>query len=627
MSETAPLSSPLPDGDVNDCYSGINQDACADEPDITSTKDACEKINKKAKQLFLDSVGDADILDPITASAKVVDSIGKAFGASSESNSEVIQSVKEQNNSTVVQQLFNQCDASADASAQNIIMGQDKSCVEALVASGASIDEVRSTQANITQNATANATAGCSVQSMMENVASLKTSTDQQAVLQVLQEANGLFSGSSANTNFCSSIDVTNDTCSWMQTQNCCIAEANAQAVNLIDAGCLTDQANITQTAVSNASSTCSISSSGKNSFDMSNYISQKADAEITQKSTGLSTGVIVLLLVIILLGPVVCFIVSEFIGDAGKLLKDCGQAIANATQKGDTIGNTTQQVKPSNDVKTQPSGKKKTDAASSSAQVKVVGGQGVEWTGLILFMFSLVVSAGLCIFLAINALGYYNSTKVDAIDGMLNFPLSDCDSTSLSTMGDFAENLANPLNWPNLVSDLGIGDNKYVGTRSTYKDALYTFETNEKVNGMDFFVDRDQVATPSASPEGVEYEDPTGADDKNPIAGDNPPKDDQMGTVMYSDDLAYDPQTCSKIGGMNSDKFTTFTKSKATSGSILWKTLGISCIVVGVIMLGVLILFIVLAATMGKSSPDVKITNNTYNGQTSGAGREKPGR
>lgn len=617
MSDVAPLSPPLPNGDINDCYSGINSDPCADEPDVTSTKDACEKINKKAKDLWSDMVPDSDFLDPISASSKCIDSIGKAFGSSSDSESTVIQSVKEQNNSVQVQQLFNQCDAYANSSADNIITGQSDDCVEALQAGGFKADEIRTTINNIKQNAEANATAGCSVQSIMQNVASLKTSTDQQAVLQVLQEANGLFSGNSANTNFCSSIDVTNDTCSWMQQQNCCIANANAEAMNLIDAGCLTDQANITQNAVSNASSTCTISSSGSNSIDMSNYIAQKADADVTQKSTGVTSTALIILVVIIFAAPALVLIIASLSSAFGSSIKSVGTAISEAARGGDKVGGTTNSAPkppPSNKKQTtDPSVRRKTSTSDASGVQYNIGkasGTGVDWTGLIVFLFSLAMSAGCCFFLAALCIGYYNSTKVDAIDGMLNYPLTDCDSTTLSTMGDFAENLANPFNWPNLVSDLGIGDNAYVGTRSTYKDAVATFESNDKVYAMDFFVDRDKVPTPTASPEGVVYEDPTGADNENPISGDNPPKDDQMGTVMYVNTPTYEPQSCTKIGGMNEDKFTTFTKAKATTGWKIWRNTGIGAIVFGIVVLAILILFIVFAAKSGGGA-NITINNN----------------
>ena len=617
MSDTAPLSPPLPNGDINDCYSGINSDPCHDEPDVTSAKDACEKINKKSKQLWEDMVPNGDFLDPISASSKCIDSIGKAFGSSSDSESTVIQSVKEQNNSVQVQQLFNQCDAYATSSAENIITGQSDECVEALAASGFKADEIRTTINNIKQNAKASATAGCSVQSMMQNVASLKTSTDQQAVLQVLQEANGLFSGNSANTNFCSSIDVTNDTCSWMQQQNCCIANANAEAMNLIDAGCLTDQANITQNAVSNASSTCSISSSGSNSLDMSNYIAQKADADVSQKSTGVTSTALIILIVIIFAAPTIVLIIASLSAAFGSSIKSVGTAISEAARGGDKVGGTTNSAPkppPSNKKQSNyPSVRKKTstsDASGVQYNIGKAGGAGVDWTGLIVFLFSLAISAGCCFFLAALCIGYYNSTKVDAIDGMLNYPLTDCDSTALSTMGDFAENLANPFNWPNLVPDLGIGDNAYVGTRSTYEDAVATFESNDKVYAMDFFVDRDKVATPTASPEGVVYEDPTGADNENPISGDNPPKDKQMGTVMYVNTPTYEPQSCTKIGGMNEDKFTTFTKAKATTGWKIWRNTGIGAIVFGIVVLAILILFIVFAAKSG-SGANITINND----------------
>jgi len=616
MSNIAPLSPPLPNGDINDCYSGINSDPCHDESDVTSAKDACEKINKKSKQLWEDMVPGGDFLDPISASSKCIDSIGKAFGSSSDSESTVIQSVKEQNNSVQVQQIFNQCDAYATSSAQNIITGQSDECVEALVAGGFNADEIRTTVSNINQNAEANAEAGCSVQSMMQNVASLKTSTDQQAVLQVLQEANGLFSGNSANTNFCSSIDVTNDTCSWMQQQNCCIANANAEAVNLIDAGCLTDQANITQNAVSNASSTCSISSSGSNSLDMSNYIAQKADADISQKSTGVTSTALIILIVIIFAAPTIVLIIASLSSAFGSSIKSVGTAISEAARGGDKVGGTTNSApKPPPSKKKQSTSssvrkKSTTNATDVQYNFDKAGGAGVDWTGLIVFLFSLAISAGCCFFLAALCIGYYNSTKVDAINGMLNYPLTDCDSTTLSTMGDFAENLANPFNWPNLVPDLGIGDNAYVGTRSTYKDAVVTFESNDKVYAMDFFVDRDKVPTPTASPEGVVYEDPTGADNENPISGDNPPKDDQMGTVMYVNTPTYEPQSCTKIGGMNEDKFTTFTKAKATTGWKIYFNTGIGAIVFGLVVLAILFLFIIFAAKSG-SGANITINND----------------
>jgi hypothetical protein len=468
---------------------------------------------------------------------------------------------------------------------------------------------------------------------MMQNVASLKTSTDQQAVLQVLQEANGLFSGNSANTNFCSSIDVTNDTCSWMQQQNCCIANANAEAMNLIDAGCLTDQANITQNAVSNASSTCSISSSGSNSLDMSNYIAQKADADVSQKSTGVTSTALIILIVIIFAAPTIVLIIAiaSLSAAFGSSIKSVGTAISEAARGGDKVGGTTNSAPkqpPSNKnrstyssviKKTSTSdasgvqyniGTSTSDASGVQYNIGKAGGAGVDWTGLIVFLFSLAISAGCCFFLAALCIGYYNSTKVDAIDGMLNYPLTDCDSTALSTMGDFAENLANPFNWPNLVPDLGIGDNAYVGTRSTYEDAVATFESNDKVYAMDFFVDRDKVPTPTASPEGVVYEDPTGADNENPISGDNPPKDKQMGTVMYVNTPTYEPQSCTKIGGMNEDKFTTFTKAKATTGWKIWRNTGIGAIVFGIVVLAILILFIVFAAKSG-SGANITINND----------------
>ena len=647
MSVTTPTSSvptpissvPTPDGDVSACYSGITQDACADEPDIKSTKDACEKINKKAKKLWYDMVPSADALSPLAAANTAISTISNAFSSTNESSSKVIQSVKEQNNATQVSQLFNECIANSNASATNIINGNDPSCVIALQAGGFSSDEIRSVQENITQTAEADAKSTCSVQAMMQNIASLKTSTDQQAVLQVLQEANGLFSGNSANTDFCSSIDITNNTCTWMQQQNCCIAESNAQATNLINAGCLSTQANITQTAVANSSSTCTISASGLNSADISSYISQKADSDVSQKATGASTWALILFFVVIFVLPPLVFVLSTVLGDAGSLLKDCGTAISNSTKKSDNdnIGVVNNKIDPTKIV--EPSRMRSTAAATTAATTaktatpaggstsnsKAESGESTNWSTLVLFMFSLAIAAGCCIFLAINSLGYYKTTIVDPIDGMLNYPLTDCDSTALSTMGDFAENLANPFDWPNLVPDLGIGDNAYVGTRSTYRDAVNTFEANGKVMAMDFFLDRDKVPTPTASPEGVVYADPTGVDGENPVSADNPPLDLQMGTVMYINTPTYEPQTCTKIGGMNEEKFTTFTKAKGTSGSIFWKTIGIGSIVMGLIMLGVLILFIVVAAKTGNTSGKVNVVNNTYNANVTTPGGAKP--
>lgn len=646
MSVTTPTSSvptpvpsvpvpsvPTPVADVSACYSGITQDACADEPDIKSTKDACEKINKKSKQLWTDMVPDADALSPLAAANTAISTISNAFSSTNDSSSKVIQSVKEQNNATQVSQLFNECIANSNTSATNIINGNDPSCVIALQEGGYSADEIRSVQDNITQTATANAQTTCSVQAMMQNIAKLKTSTDQQAVLQVLQEANGLFSGNSANTDFCSSIDITNDTCTWMQQQNCCIAESNAQATNLINAGCLSTQANITQTAVSNSSSTCTISASGVNSADISSYISQKTDSDVSQKATGVSTWALILFFIVVFLLPPLVFVLSTVLGDAGSLLKDCGTAISNSTKKADNdnIGvvnnnnkiDATKTVEPSRRRRTAAATTKTaTPAGGSTSNSKAESGESTNWGTLVLFMFSLAIAAGCCLFLAINSLGYYKTTIVDPIDGMLNYPLTDCDSTALSTMGDFAENLANPFDWPNLVPDLGIGDNAYVGTRSTYRDAVTTFEANGKVMAMDFFLDRDKVATPTASPEGVVYKDPTGVDGENPVSADNPPQDLQMGTVMYVNTPTYEPQSCTKIGGMNEEKFTTFTKAKGTSGSIFWKTIGIGSIVMGLIMLGILILFIIVAAKTGNTSGKVNVVNNTYNARVNTGGK-----
>ena len=152
--------------------------------------------------------------------------------------------------------MFNTCMAQGDATASNILNGQTRECAEGLAQYGISGDELRSMNKNIVQNASATATVGCSVQTMMENISKLSTSTDQQAVLKVLQESTGLLSGNTVNNNFCSNIDVTNDACTWMETQNCCSATANANATNLINSGCISDQINVTQNATANANAT-----------------------------------------------------------------------------------------------------------------------------------------------------------------------------------------------------------------------------------------------------------------------------------------------------------------------------------------------------------------------------------
>jgi len=625
-----PISSPVPDGDINNCYAGITQDACAYEPDVKNAKDACEKIKEKADKLWKDTVDPIDSVNIFSASEKAISSIANAFSSSNDVTSDVITSVKEQNNTVNVQQLFQNCTADAKASVQQVIKGQGDDCIktlEPLVEKGIiSVDDLRSTQSDIVQEASATATASCSVESMMQNISSLKTSTDQQAVLQVLQQASGVFSSNSVNENFCSAIDVTNNACSWMQQQNCCTANANAEAVQIIDGGCLNDQTKLVQKASAYAASTCSVSSSGSNSADMSQYITQTVDSEISQKATGINTALLWVLVAIAFLGPLLTLWIDKLVNGTSQILQASSDAISSGVRnsKGgpdaDKAG-----VKPAEPNKKKTSASVSSSEKGSSGNVTVNGGKGADMSSLFAFVFVLAISAGLFIFFATLSIGKYNSTRNKQIDGMLNFPLSDCDSTALSTMGDFASDLTNPLEWGNAIDDLGIGKDKYVGTRSTYKDALETFEINDAINGMDFFLDRDKVPVPSSSPSAestpsgnVIYTDPTGADGVNPVSADNPPKDDQMGTVMYIDKPAYDPKTCNKIGNMNSEKFTVFTKAKPTS-SPGWLWLGMGCLVFALICVGVCIFFIVVTAKTG-SSTKVNITNVTNVGKGSGS-------
>ena len=628
-----PVSAPIPDGDVTNCYAGITQDACADEPDVTSSKDACEKINKKSKDLWGEVVDAADAMNPVSAGQKAVESLANMFAGTNDSESNIVLSVKQQNNTVDVQQLFANCNAEANASVTQIIAGQSDECIATLaplVESGAiSADDLRTTQSDITQEADATANATCSVSSMMQNISSLKTSTDQQAVLQVLQQAQGMFSGNSANQNFCSAIDTTNNACSWMQQQNCCTAEANATAAQIIQGGCLTDQTKLVQKASATANATCSVSSAGTNSSDMSSYISQTVDADVSQKAKGLSGGLLWFLVALAFLGPLLTIWIDKLVNGTSKILQAGSDAFSSAVRnsKGGPDADKAGVVEP---PKKKTSASATASASSSNKQgssggVSVNGGQAADMSSLLAFVFILAISSGLFIFFATLLLGKFNSTRNKEIDGMLNYPLSDCDSTTLSTMGDFASDLTNPFEWTNMVSDLGIGKDPYVGTRSTYANAVQTFELNDAVNGMDFFVDRDKVPVPSSSPSAestpsgnVIYTDPTGVDGENPISADNPPQDDQMGTVMYINQPAYDPKSCNKIGNMNSDKFTVFTKAKPTSSPI-WLWLGIGSFLFAAICLGVCIFFIIVSAK-SSSSTNVKITNVSNFGKGSGS-------
>lgn len=626
-----PISTPIPDGDVTNCYAGITQDACANEPDVTDAKDACEKINKKSKDLWGEVVDAADAINPILAGEKAVESLANMFAGTNDTESDIVLSVKQQNNTVDVQQLFANCNAEANASVTQVIEGQGVECLatlEPLVESGAiSADDLRTTQSDITQEATATANATCSVSSMMQNVSSLKTSTDQQAVLNVLQQASGMFSGNSANQNFCSAIDSTNNACSWMQQQNCCTAEANATAAQIIEGGCLTDQTKLVQKASATANATCSVSSTGTNSSDMSNYISQTVDAEVSQKAKGLSAGLLWFLIALAFFGPLLTIWIDKLVNGSSKILQAGSDFVSGIVRnsKGGPDADKAGVQPATNKKKTSASANAAAGQGGSRGSVSVIGGQAADMSSLLAFVFILAISSGLFIFFATLLLGKFNSTKNKEIDGMLNYPLSDCDSTTLSTMGDFASDLTNPFEWTNMVSDLGIGKDPYVGTRSTYANAVQTFELNDAVNGMDFFVDRDKVPVPSSSPAAestpsgnVIYTDPTGVDGENPISADNPPQDEQMGTVMYINKPAYDPKSCNKIGNMNSEKFTVYTKAKATSSPI-WLWLGIGSFLFAAICLGVCIFFIVVSAKSG-SGTNVSIKNVTNIGKGSGS-------
>lgn len=490
-------------------------DNCPDEDlNKMTASAACNKIDEAKKSVWgwlSETVSDF-------SPASLASAIGDALGSDNDSSNEVINNIRQNLSSKGLVNSLNECRQNATASASNVIDGTALSeCNEELAKLGMSAEEIRTTISNINQTATATSSNECDITSMINIVSSMDASIDNQALIDVMQEANGLLSGSSSNNEFCNNLEINQSACNYVNQQNCCANTASATASNLIKMGCLTDMDNINQTATTNASNVCKIASASGFDSDMSSFITNKVESTTNQTASGMSLGMMVVILIII----AILFLAPFFL--ALKIL-------------------------PTFDLN---EGKESAAPSKIFAKFKLI------------LMFTVI---GLLLFITGSIfLGLFFNSKTSEIWQHQN-PFSSCDSTFLSTVKDIATDALNPLNGFTTLSE--IGDEPYVGTRATYAEAKTNTENNAYIKGFDFMVDKEDGNFPN------------GVDDENPISVSNPPKDDQKGTVLYLSQVNVQPKTCDKIGGENPNKLSTYSYAKASQNNmyLILASTGLGC-------------------------------------------------
>jgi hypothetical protein len=289
---------------MTDCSnSGSNSvnDKCPDEVKNMTAQQACQQVQEKTKNIWDAFGGITDAMSP----GKLVESIGNAFKGTADSTQQTINKVAIDMKTKGILVQTSDCENNSSQEGSNTINGLSPECIQVLLAYGYTKEDLQNAGSisNVSQQITQNSSVVCSINQLIDAVTKMDATIDNQAVMNALNEAKGLMSSSESSQMSCNDLSASMSACKYIQQTQCCNNKVSQKHQNMLDKKCSIGAfTNINQNIDATALSSCLLSSQSGITDDMSSKLFNKNNFSADNKSEGLTTaGLFIILLIIAL--------------------------------------------------------------------------------------------------------------------------------------------------------------------------------------------------------------------------------------------------------------------------------------------------------------------------------------
>ena len=302
---------PLTKNDSTKCNtSETAEDDFCNDPRVKdkSASDFCKDVEKEGMEMGAQIASSLASMTPWGALSNI-------FGskAASEQNAKTKMAIEAISKSLATQESM--CENTINQSgSNNVTVGLSDNCIETLKRIGTPDAEIRemmknSRAENIVQSNVQTAKNDCKINLVLDALTKMDVSFDNEVIQKAMNEAKGMGSNSSSNTNTCNDISATMSACKHIKQKQCCAGTINQAHTNTLNGQCGGSFTNVVQSNVADAVNSCILSAAASVSDDVKAKVKNVVTQIAHNKSEGISPFAFLLMGLLVL-----AFLAAPFI-------------------------------------------------------------------------------------------------------------------------------------------------------------------------------------------------------------------------------------------------------------------------------------------------------------------------
>lgn len=318
------------------CDENILQNPCEDELTNMTSVEACKEKEKRKTEIM-------DVfMKVVSTPGEMFDKLIDGVTGTATTKSKVVNRIRNKLSNQQIIDLKQTCKNQSIISQTNLIDGTE--CIKQVTEQIKILAELRKSGvlsenqflkeakeiressgdvSGITQELSNKISNYCKFKSVADLFAKMKSSIDNQAFLEALAQSQGLLSSAESDQDVCNDISTEISACNWTKGSQCCVNNSVVSQENIFRNNCFPSKRRIIQRAHNEILNQCVGVTQSSAKVEAESDVKNKVVVDSSTKSSGLTAGFLILMLIII--GLVVFAPVLGTVAFTSNVLKSLG--------------------------------------------------------------------------------------------------------------------------------------------------------------------------------------------------------------------------------------------------------------------------------------------------------------